>query len=164
MAFLASSAWKTGKTLSALFSAIGKRLRYAFGSEIHEKFGKQFGIVPGIVFEDIRGQGVFGLGAGLVPEDRGKRGRQLARTGRKRIEPGARNDGIDRHQAPGRLAAAACPAGVVRVVVARALADGSRLESPGFADSSMVQSFGVRRTGGVCRASRRTEVRSARHR
>ena len=106
MAFLASSAWKTGKTCSARFSATGKRLTIRLRVGDHEQFGKPVGIVAGVISEDVGRQRVFGLGAVLFLKDRGERSRQLAPNGTQGFDPGSKLDGIDRHQ---RLCHLGCP-------------------------------------------------------
>ena len=87
---MASSAWKTGKTCSALLLGDREEAQIRLRVGDHEQFGEPVGIVAGVVGEDVGRQRVFGLGAVLVLEDRGERSRQLATHGTQGFEPGPR--------------------------------------------------------------------------
>ena len=90
VAFLASSAWNNGQDLFCLLLGDREEAQIRLGVGDHEQVGEPVGIVAGVVGQDVGRQRVFGLGAALVPEDRGERSGQLATHGTQGVEPGTR--------------------------------------------------------------------------
>ena len=64
---------ENGQDLLRLPLGDREEARKGFRVGIHEQIGQQVGIVRGVVGEDVGGQDVLGLGAGLVAEDRRER-------------------------------------------------------------------------------------------
>ena len=102
VAFLAISDWKNGYDFLLPGSGqCGKRLKYAFGSAIHEQVGKPVGVVAGVVGQDVGRLRVFGSRSDACP-GRSRRAGPSACHGR---DAGLRAkvpriDGIDRYQVP----------------------------------------------------------------
>jgi hypothetical protein len=95
----------------------GEERRICLGIGIHEEIGDQVWVVAGVVGENVRRQGAFGLRTILVSEDRRQGSIQLAPHGAQGIEPRTKIDRVDTDQGLRHLAFLRFPARTGGVVI-----------------------------------------------
>ncbi len=116
MAFLASSAWRTGKTCSALLLGNREEAHVRLRVGDHEQFGKPVGVVAGVVGQDVRRQRMFVSERSLSWKIVASGAVSLPRTGRRASIQGPRQEALTDTNACATLPPTTSHLGVIRGV------------------------------------------------